>query len=80
MIAKWKRCLDCGCRFGLIWLQCHDGVFAEPDRCGQCRPAHRRRLDAARASKYRQRRRHAESAPTHADQPQPALNGARSVS
>lgn len=67
MIAKWKRCVDCEERFGLTRLQSHDGLFAEPDRCGICRPAHRRRLGATRASRYRLRHRHAESARAHAD-------------
>lgn len=66
MIARWERCVDCGCRFGLIHLQCHDGVFAVPTRCGLCRPGHKRRLGAVRARNYRLRRRHAESAPIHA--------------
>jgi hypothetical protein len=67
VIARWERCVDCGCRFGLIHLQCHDGVFAVPTRCGLCRPGHKRRLTAARNRKWRQSRRDAESAPTHAD-------------
>ena len=77
MIVEWRRCVDCGCRFGLVARQSHPGLLAFRERCGVCRPARVRALTAERTRRWRQRRCDAESAPIYAEAVSAAASGSQ---
>lgn len=78
VIAEWRRCIDCGCRFGLVARQSNPGLLAVRERCGVCRPVRNRALTAKRNRRWRQRRRDDGSAPIYAEAALTAASEARS--